>query len=150
MACTLDNIRSGFIKNGIIDAESLRYPSYNGLFFTCKEPPRVEIYNHIRNMTPTIIKQFDEYGEADEVFLDSIDIPIDIGPNEEVVMRDTGWEHLRRVRYLNHAHLVEQRRADIRKHHAAELHTMEVENEKHREKINVNRDDVWKLLKSAN
>ena len=73
-------------------------------------------------------------------FLDSIDIPIDIGPNGEVVMRDTGWEHLRRAQCLNHAHLVKQRRADVRKHRAAELHTMEVEYEKHREKINANRD----------
>ena len=37
----------------------------------------------------------------------------------------------------------------MRKHRAAELHTMEVENKKHREKINVNRDAVWKQLKNA-
>ena len=64
-------------------------------------------------------------------------------------MQDTGWEYLRRARCLNHAHLVKQRRANVRKHRAAELHTMEVENKKHRERINANMDAVWKLLRSA-
>ena len=37
----------------------------------------------------------------------------------------------------------------MRKHRTAELHMMKVANEKHREKIEANRDAVFKLLKSA-
>ena len=89
-ACAPDNYRSGFIKNVMIDAKSLRYPSFTGLYSTCKDNPPVKICSQIHNMNPTIIKKFDEFGEADEVFLDSINIQRDIGPNGEEVMRDTG------------------------------------------------------------
>ena len=67
----------------MIDAQSLRYPSFKGLYSTYKDNPPVEIYNHIHNITPTIIKQFDEFSEADEVFLDSINTQRDIGSNGE-------------------------------------------------------------------
>ena len=81
--------------------------------------------------------------------LASINIQRDIGPNGEEVMRYTGWEHLRWTQNLNHKHLVEWRRADVRNHRTAELHTMKFANEKHKEKIEANRDAVFKMLKSA-
>ncbi len=93
--------------------------------------------------------QYDEYGEADEEFLDECNIQRDIGPRGEEILRDSSAAHLRRATVMNHHAIVEKRNAEIRKNRLAKLHKMEEENTKHEEKVVANREAVYKLLKEA-
>ena len=151
IACTPDNIESGFIKNGMIDAEegSRRFPSFNGMFATCKSNPTAEEYKRMRSQLVEYILQYDEYGKADDTVLDTWDIEDDTGPNGEVVRRDSDALHLCRATVVNHIDVRETMKRERKKNRLLKLKTMEATNAKHQVKIDANRNAVYKLLKRA-
>ena len=53
--CTPGNIQSGFIKNEMLDPDALRFPSFNGMFSTCRSHPSAESYYNIRNQIGKIV-----------------------------------------------------------------------------------------------
>jgi len=70
-ACTVDNIKKGFLVNGTIDEEVHQYPSWNGVLSTCKRNPSDEEYLNIFDTYPDFLRQCDkEGGNADEDFHD--------------------------------------------------------------------------------
>ena len=59
--CNPDNIQAGFIKNGMLDPESKQYPSFNGMFSTCRSYPTIESYVNIQRRIGGLVKQYDKY-----------------------------------------------------------------------------------------
>ena len=93
--------------------------------------------------------QYDNHGETDDDFLDVCKTRRDIRPRREEIMRDGKSLHLRRATIINHESIVEKRELKRQKNCNVQLNKMQEENTKHREKINTNRDAVWKVLKAA-
>ena len=147
--CTPSNIQSGFIKNGMIDAESLRYPSFDGMFSTCKSNPTIEAYSNIRSQMGDIVLQYDRHGEADEDFLDGCRIRRDIGPRGDEILRNANSLHLRRATIINHKCIVEKRELEPQQNCDAKRGKMHNENEMHPEKVAANREAVYKVSKAA-
>ena len=48
--CTPDKLQSGFIKNGMLDKESRKFSSFNGMFSTCKVNPTIEDYDKMHRL----------------------------------------------------------------------------------------------------
>ena len=58
-------------------------------------------------------------------------------------------EHMQRAKCMNHQFVCEQRNEEKRKQSQATLRKMKEANAKYEQKIEANRDAVWKLLKQA-
>ena len=144
--CTPDKLQSGFIKNGMLDAKSRTFPSFNGMFSTCKSNPTIEVYDHIHSLIGDLVLQYDKHGNADNNFLDACHIKRDEG---EGAMRDSNALHLRRATIANHSAIVESRGAEVRKNRLHLLTKMQESNQKHVDKIELNRQACFLLLKHA-
>ena len=124
-------------------------PILQRFFSTCKSNPTVEEYSNIQRQAGKLVKQYDEYGEADEDFLDSCHIKRDTGPRGEEIVRDAKALHLRRATVINHVAICERRNQDLQQARDAQLSKMEEANTKHQEKVQANQDAVQRLLQSA-
>ena len=147
--CTRDNIQSGFNKNGMLDPESRRYPSFNGMFSTCRANPTIESHMEIRSKIGALMKQYDEHGETDEAFLDQLSIRRDIGLNGEEILRNAEAMHLRRATTINDRALVEKRELLRQEMCSSKINKMNEANEEHRQKIKLHEAAVYQVLKSA-
>ena len=107
--CNPDNIQAGFIKNGMLDPESKQYPSFNGMFSTCRSYPTIESYMNIRRRIGNLVKQYGKYGKADDAFPGQLIIKRDEGLNSEEILRDAEALHLRRATVINHQVMIEKR-----------------------------------------
>ena len=133
----------------MLDKYLRKYPSFDAIFATCKGNPTIEEYEHIRSLLGDLVLQYDNYGEADDDFLDQCKIKRDVGLKGEDVLRNSQALHLRRATIVNHPVIKERMDAETRKNRLLKLRRLENENTKHQEKIDANRNAVWKLLKIA-
>ncbi|KAL7545663.1 hypothetical protein ACHAWF_009011, partial [Thalassiosira exigua] len=150
-ACTVGNVRHGFIANGTIDRHGMRYPSWNGILATCKRNIHVDEYERIFDTFPAYLKKFEEEGYADEDFHDNQGaVERDTNSRGEEVLRTAGitQEHMQRAKCLNHSFVCEQRNAEAKKHQRGKLEKMRLANSKHQEKVELNRDAVSILVKT--
>ena len=147
--CTPENIQTGFIKNGMLDPQARRFPSFNAMFSTCRSNPRIEDYMNIRNQIGKIVSQYDKHGEADDVFFDGCNIRRDVGIRGEEILRNASGLHLRRATIINHRALIEKRALLRQEICTIKLNKMNEENEEHQQKIKANDDAVYRVLKAA-
>ena len=93
----------------MLDSDALCFPSFNGMFSTCRSHPSSESYYNIRNQIGKIVTQYDQHSEADDVFLDGCNIRRDVGLRGEEILRDASALHLRRATIINHRDIFEKR-----------------------------------------
>ena len=147
--CTPDNIQAGFIRNGMLDPESKRYPSFNGMFAACRSNPTIESYLKICRSIGNLVRKYDKYGEADEEFLELLNIKRDQGLSVEEILRNAEALHLRRATVINHQALVEKRELARQDICAAKIDKMNEANDEHHQKIKANQDAVLQVLKAT-
>ena len=146
---TPESCQEGYVKNGAIDKHALRFPSFNGAYATMKQNPKADRYKHMRNNLVEMIKHYDEFGKANEDFLDSLGFQTGVGADGKELRRGKGGDHLQRAMVMNHPQVKGKREAEKIKCRLAKLRHMQEENEKYDEKMKNFRVIVAKLSKKA-
>ena len=67
-----------------------------------KQNPQADRYHHMRSNLVAMIRHYDEYGEADEDFLDSLGFRTGKGPDGKELRRGGGGDHMQRAMVMNH------------------------------------------------
>ena len=118
----------------MLDPKSLQYPSFNGMFLTCRSNPTIESYLNIRKRIGDLVMEYNTHVKADNAFLDNCNNKHDVGLNGEEILRDTASLHVRRATVINHQALVEKRELTRQEICTSKLNKMENANEEHTSK----------------
>ena len=86
--------------------------------------------------------QYDQHGEADDVFFDGCNIRRDVGLRGEEILCDALVLHLRRATMINHRDLIEKRELERQEIRSTKLTKLSEENEERRLKIDANNEAV--------
>ena len=88
-ACTVDNIRRGFITAGIIDEQRKRYPVFNRILSTCRRDAQVTEYKCIVDNFHRTINEASEKGIVSEELFDEMGVVKDCCSRERYQILNT-------------------------------------------------------------
>ena len=147
-ACTVDNIRRGFITAGIIDDKRKRYPVFNRILSTCRRDVQVTEYKCIVDNFHRIINEACEKGIVSEEVFEEIGIIKDSDSTGNTVLRDAeiSQESRQRTKCLTHAEQVELRMERLALIRQKADNLVELTNAKNQEKLNTVQAIVDKLI----
>ena len=114
-AMTRNNIVHGFLENGMIDRQFVRYPDFNKLLSTCRTNPTKDEYDLCIKAFPILYKYCAEHGHIPDKIYEDLGFPLDKDPFGRIVKRDATitQESRQREKCLTHDYQVELRKKQI-------------------------------------
>ena len=137
-ACTVDNIRRGFITAGIIDEQRKQYPVFNRILNTCRRDVLVAEYKCIVDNFHRIINEACEKGIVSETLFDEMGVVKDCDSTGNIVLREAeiSQECHQRTKCLTHAEQVDLRTECLTLIQQKADNRVELANTQQQEKLN--------------
>ena len=147
-ACTVENIRRGFITAGVIDEQRKRYPVLNRILATCRRDVLVDEYQCIIKNFHNIVTEVCDNGMVTEDLFETIGIVKDSDNTGKIILRDAeiSQECRQRTKCLTHQHQVGLRMERLAFIQQKKNNSAEVADAKHQEKLGIVQAIVDKLI----